>query len=518
MRDKFASAMSREDIASRPPSEGAGPHDVEVPRPPNVPSDMGFARRFRFPRVRLPHVSLPKVNLPKVKLPRVDLSRIRLPPVLERILPAKSILRGPKPKWFLPVVGVGGLVVGIGLVGLIVSAVRSPSDASPTSTTTSTASTASGVSTSSATTSTAKASAPTTSTAPAMASTAAPPATTTAPSAMTACALGGGPHVVAPNALVASGVEVAALSDGIFLGFASADKEAMAVRLDPASLSSSATAKARATDAIRRVTPSLNAKGQLSAIVDVDHKHDNVQGRRVVPGEPPIDLGAHEGHVVWSPSRGAPAGKLWALDGEAPLDAMRGAASGTSERTLALVFRRGGNVFTGAAAGEKTLAAKGALARIDSLGTAVGSPAIALSDDVVMLAWSDRASSTDPWSLRWVRFKAGDKPGEAQRFVIPPGGIGGQAMSPALAAIPGGRFFLVWTEGPASGHQVRGMTLRSDGTPVGAPIAISSEGVNAGQGQAAVAASGAGVVAFLASSSGGGGTFELVATPITCPR
>jgi hypothetical protein len=72
----------------------------------------------------------------------------------------------------------------------------------------------------------------------------------------------------------------------------------------------------------------------------------------------------------------------------------------------------------------------------------------------------------------------------------------------------------VWTEGPASGHDVRALTLGPDGAAIGAPLVISNVGVNAGQGQAAVAASGQGVVAFLESSGSG---FQVVATPIACP-
>jgi hypothetical protein len=130
-----------------------------------------------------------------------------------------------------------------------------------------------------------------------------------------------------------------------------------------------------------------------------------------------------------------------------------------------------------------------------------------------MAAWADRASADDPWSLRWVRFKAGDSPGTPKTFTPPAGGQGGQAMSPGITAVPGGRFLLVWTEGPASLHHVRALTLSLDGVPVGRPLEISADGANAGQGQAAVGTAGGGVVAFLESSDGG---FRVAATPISC--
>ena len=86
-------------------------------------------------------------------------------------------------------------------------------------------------------------------------------------------------------------------------------------------------------------------------------------------------------------------------------------------------------------------------------------------------------------------------------------------MSPSLTAVPGGRFLLVWTEGPAAGHVLRALTLGPDGRAIGAPLELSTEGANAGQGQAAVAENGAGVVAFLESGKKG---FEVAATSIVC--
>jgi hypothetical protein len=110
--------------------------------------------------------------------------------------------------------------------------------------------------------------------------------------------------------------------------------------------------------------------------------------------------------------------------------------------------------------------------------------------------------------------KAGDLPGEPVDFIPPSGGPGGHVMSPGLAGVPGGRFLLVWTEGPTSQQRVRAITLSSAGDPAGKPMEISNEAVNSGQGQAAVTAMGAkGIVAFLQATGDG---FEMVATGISC--
>jgi hypothetical protein len=89
-------------------------------------------------------------------------------------------------------------------------------------------------------------------------------------------------------------------------------------------------------------------------------------------------------------------------------------------------------------------------------------------------------------------------------------------MSPGLVGLPGGRFVIVWTEGPGSSFQVRAQTIGPSGDPIGAPMAISADGVFAGQGQVAVAPDGRGVVAFLGADAPGSKKFDVRATPITC--
>jgi hypothetical protein len=184
-----------------------------------------------------------------------------------------------------------------------------------------------------------------------------------------------------------------------------------------------------------------------------------------------------------------------------------------TDQTLALAFRRAGAVWMGAATGLSTLSARGDLEHVDGLGPAVGSPAIAASHGVVLVAWADRASADAPWQLRWTKLVPGQASEAAHTFAPPPGGKGDPIMSPGLAALPGGRFLLVWTEGPVTAHEVRGLTLAPDGAAIGAPLLLSAPGVNAGQGQAAVTDLGDGVVGFLQAGATG---FEVAAAGIAC--
>jgi hypothetical protein len=416
--------------------------------------------------------------------------------VRARLPPTSTFTAGEsRPKWFLPAVAVAGLAVGIGLVAIIVSAVRGGGDTVRTPT--------------------ARGSAPVGSV------TALPPATPTAPATNAAsaplapCTVSGTPHVIAPNATLTAGVEVVRAGDDIALGFAPTDHDALAARIDVASVETTATATARSRDVVRRVTPLATGRGALALAVDTDRKGDHLQGRRTVLADPAAQIGASGTHVAWARIGGAPAGDLWPLEEGSSVDALRGASEGAgADRTIALVFRRGSSIWMGAASGDGTLAPKGDLSHVEGLGTAIGSPAVAMSGSTVLVAWADRSSSDEPWRLRWTRFEAGGAPGATQTFTPPAGGKGEQAMSPGVAALPGGRFLLVWTEGPASGHDVRALTLGADGAAIGAPLVISNVGVNAGQGQAAVTAAGRGVVAFLESSGSG---FQVAATPIVCP-
>jgi hypothetical protein len=323
------------------------------------------------------------------------------------------------------------------------------------------------------------------------------------------------PHVIAPAAIVPAGIEVRSFGDSLAVGFASSDHEAHAMRIDPGSLAASGDVTSRATDPIRRVRPVAGAKDTLGLVVDADKKRDRIQGRRTLPIDPPLQVGAAGGNLVWARAGAAPSGSLWALPGPDDIDALRAASEGEpGETTTAIVFRRSDAVWTGVLSGYRALAPKGDITHVAGLGPSVGSPAVAVNDGAVVVAWSDRAATDVPWHLRMLHMKAGALPGEPVDFTPPSGGPGGHVMSPGLAAVPGGRFLLVWTEGPTSQQRVRALTLTSSAEPIGKPLEISNEAVNSGQGQAAVTATGAkGIVAFLQATGDG---FQVVATGIAC--
>ncbi|MCI4355137.1 MAG: hypothetical protein L3K06_07215 [Thermoplasmata archaeon] len=397
----------------------------------------------------------------------VDRAKALLDKARVALRPAPGETSG-RPRWLLPVATTGGLVVGVGLVGLLFSLCGRGNGSEAES-----------------------------------------------PRPLSVCTLTGAARVLAPVAVVGAGVEVRSLGDGIALGFAPADHEATALRLDLDSLSTSGSASSRGVESIRRVLPLLASKDGAGLAVDVDAPGDGVRGRRTLPLEPPLQVGAVGSDLVWTRPGGPPVGKLWSFDGSDDPNALRGASeTARGDTTTAIAFRHGRTIEVGVATGSKELAARGPLAHIEGLGQAIGSPAVAIEEGVVLVAWADRSSPDAPWRLRVAHMKAGDPPGDPVDFAPPAGGPGGHAMSPGLAAVPGG-FLLVWTEGPTSHQRVRGVTLTLAGKPVGKALEISNEAVNSGQAQAAVTASPKvrGVVAFLQATGDG---FAIAAAPIGC--
>ncbi len=476
--------------APEPQSETAPPAKSEPPAPIQKVS---LAQRLAPARQKvLQALVVARANLLPALVAARDVGRR----TLARLPPARVLLSSSRPRWVLPALAGAGLLVGVVLMTVVVSIARGGGqDATPAG--------SSAVASSFASASGQVPSAPLP----------LPPPAPEPPATLAACKVTGAPHTLAPAAVLAAGVEAARVGDDVAFGFVASEHEGVAVRLDAASLDVKTTVKGRSMDTVRRATPALRG-GTLLVTLDGDRKGDRVQGRRTVPTSTPLQLGASDGSLVWAHMGGAGAGKLWALDGAAPVEALRAAAE-DGTHTVAIAFRRGGAVWLGTAEGEGSLAPKGELTQESGLGPAVGSPALAIGGGKIVAAWADRAGSGEPWHLRWTRFAAGEAAPAASDFQAPSGGKGENVMSPGLTALPGGRFLLVWTEGPASEHEVRALTVSGEGAAIGGALTISSAGVNAGAGQAAVGADGKGAVAFLSAA---GDRFEVTATPIDCGR
>lgn len=417
--------------------------------------------------------------------------------------------RQPKNKLLIGVVAFIGLMLIISLLALVVSAIRGKPSELPSAGTAGSSSAA--LASSSSPPALTETAAPTAPAPPAVVSAAkeAPKAPSTEAS-LGDCTTAGEAHVVSPRAFIQSGVEAVAVPGAIALGFAVDPRNGLAVTVDPASIGITTTVKARAFGGdARRMSPVLE-KGKLTLVADVDKKVDPLHTRRVVATNPPIDVGVAENAIVWAPHGQNGYAKIFTLDGDGTVDALRAVPLATG-RGIAVAFRRGNAIHIGVARGEGTLTADGAVAKVAGLGQ-VGSPTIATSGDAILVAWSDRTSGAEPWQVRWTKLTAGAAPDAPKQLTIPEGGLGVQAMSPSITGLGAGRFVMAWSEGTPS-HQVRAQTIAADGTPAGSPLLLSAAGINAGQPQIAVGSDGRGVVAFLAAK---GKSYEVHATPVAC--
>jgi hypothetical protein len=175
---------------------------------------------------------------------------------------------------------------------------------------------------------------------------------------------------------------------------------------------------------------------------------------------------------------------------------------------FAVAFRQGNAVWLGKLDAEKKPV--GSLAKVAERARLRG-PTLAESEGSVLLAWAEQEAGSDKWSVGAVSLaKSGAV--KASRVELPGGGMGGDALQPALAGLEGSLFLLAWTEGNVWTHRVRAVTLDANGAPVGQALAISGS-IDGGWARLAVAPDGRGAVLFMTPSEDG---FAAVATPIAC--
>jgi hypothetical protein len=327
------------------------------------------------------------------------------------------------------------------------------------------------------------------------------------------CAPEGASVLAAPRALVATGVEVFPKNPGFVLGFATTLTNGTAIPID-ANLAPGAPVLVRSALPVKRITPYVSGS-QVVAYADADRKGDKLMGRRTVIGSgSPIDVGFNEGSISWTPHGADTFAALFTVgpDGQS-VEALRGVPL-AMEKGIAVTFRRGGAIWIGIATGDNVLTPK-RFSSIAGMSGKVGSPAIAVSGDAVIVAWADRAGPKDPWGIRLARFSPKDAQPVVVDFVPPAGGGGVKAMSPSLAGIGAGKYILAWSEGPARGERIRAVNMSADNAPVGEAAFISPEGQNAGQPQVAIGPDGKGAIAFLGEK---GGAFEVRVSGLTCAR
>jgi hypothetical protein len=327
-----------------------------------------------------------------------------------------------------------------------------------------------------------------------------------------ACRLTGAPSRLAEKASKDIPLEilVASSSERARLGFATSEKGAQGVAIDLASLQVTPEFSKPPRERLRAVLPF--GEDTAHYVTQLEGHNDKVKAWRTISTDPPAVIGwSGTALAVTSKANHAPT-TLFALDGSDPIDAIRVAHA--ADGSHAVVFRRHGGIHGAMIGSDRS--PLGDVARIAGAGappgSPVGTPTIAVNDQSVAVAFADRASSDEPWSIRVGTAPLGSFPTSTTPFVAPPGGPGGATLAPALAGLPDGRWLLVWTEGSGGAHDVRGVTLGADLTPIGSALTVSREGSNAGQGAVALR-KGRGLVAYLALTEEG---YEVWGTGVDC--
>jgi hypothetical protein len=320
------------------------------------------------------------------------------------------------------------------------------------------------------------------------------------------CIVTGTVRTIAPKALVRPGLELVSTSDGLAIGFSQSPHEAVAVKIDPTSAMTTGSFSRHSSDPIRRVTPLERGSKTIDAAIDTDCKSNPLQGAVTITAKEPFTIGTTNGDIAWASCASETPRTLWHFT-QGPVEELRGIALG--DGGFAVVFRQGGSVWFGRLDSEK--APVGPLKRVAERESLRG-PTIAESGDNVMIIWTERAANQDNWSLGGATVAPCGHTTPV-RLDLPTADAEADAIQPALAAVEGGHFLLVWTEGPATGHQVRALTIEAHGHAVGQVLQVSS-GAESGWGRPALTADGRGAIVYLVPTTSG---FAVAATPIACP-
>jgi hypothetical protein len=299
-------------------------------------------------------------------------------------------------------------------------------------------------------------------------------------------------------------------SQRVVVGFAQSDTYAIGITVDPRTLDRDQVFREARKQKVVSVVPTAS-RGKLHfQVVREDFALSNARG---VDAPTPFFVGATPAAIAVVVEDRQPS-PLWSF----PL-----ASESTVPRITtvpgvghAVTFRRGGkagHVTTGWL--DPSGAKKTELVDIRADADFAGTPAIAASATEILVAFASRTASGPSWSLALASAKVGELPKTATHFTLPPGGPGGDGMSPSVGALTGGRWLLQWTEGSSGNRVARAQVLAGDLTALSEPVNLSPDGANAGQG--AVWTNGdLGTILFYVHNDKK--SHELWGTSVECPK
>ncbi len=293
-------------------------------------------------------------------------------------------------------------------------------------------------------------------------------------------------------------------AESVAIGFAATATSAVGLTVTP-SLDATRSFERTETRNITGVVP-LIAAGSLS--FTVDREGGALRVPRTVDHASPFVLGmAADGYA--RATEGKEPETLWPEGAGQKITETRVAS--VADVGHVLTFRQGTDVKVGWVTPEGSK--KTPLETVAAGGMRVGTPNIAVNETDTLVTFAARPNDTAPWTVRLAKAAHGELPRASTTFSLPEGGPGQEAIAPTAVGLPGRRWLLQWTEGPAGKRQVRAQTLSHELSPIGDPVTVSPAGTEAGQGVIAVASSQAAAAFYLVRAQAG---YELWATGLDC--
>jgi hypothetical protein len=319
------------------------------------------------------------------------------------------------------------------------------------------------------------------------------------------------PALVAPSAESKIPFEAVAYQDKLAVGYGQSPSEPRGLLFDPATGVAEITHRpALAGDApeLSRVVPIV--QGADVNFAETLEQDRGVSGAVFVSTGEPFVVGFTSDKVVKLDKPGADPSDLW------DLAAARGRPDALtvtpSPAGYAVSYRYADQIHVGVLKPDRSVAHAAAV--VAGSGGIVGKPSVALNGEEVSVVFADKPNAPNaPIELRWARGTLGTPLTVANIVELPAGGPGGDAMAPAIAALAGGRWLLMWTEGQRSGQKtLRAQTYDRKYRPVGDALRVSPATGSFGQGTVGAVTARA-VVLFLQATGGG---YEMWGTVLQC--
>jgi hypothetical protein len=282
------------------------------------------------------------------------------------------------------------------------------------------------------------------------------------------------------SAFVGVPVLVATTPDGAHaaVGFAAAKEHARGLTLDPLTLETSSVFEQTVTDSATLGVVPL-ARGKTLEFM-VDRMDPKLASARTIDAATRFTLGVTSEGL--SRAIGQTVTVVWPGKSKNPTITTPRVASVTG-LGHAVAFRHGGQegkVLVGWLTEDG--AKQSDLKVIGTDATLVGTPTISASESAVLVAFASKIAPAEGWRAELAVAPRGGLPERANPMVVPPGGPGGEAISPSSEVLADGRFLVQWTEGSAGNRAVRAQALSANLVPIGEPVTLSTPEQNAGQG------------------------------------